>query len=345
MTKQLAIITLIFILSASAKAQNPSEFLPDKPGKWSYSSNIKTPGVEVVAFNKNLATVAEWFHQNVPMLKNPVGYDLLAKSFGISNDNYIKNAANYGLRSEMVFAFQLFLSDLSRGGKWTVEPPEYAFYINNTETGHGTNPNYKYFSVSEYDPFGVKNFSPTQEKAINDAVDQLNGIFAVFPFANEMAPGIHVYRESADSPFHHVIVFNPERPPYWLPITLKELAEIHIEYYTNQKDEFLLPQLSKEIAEFSEEELNAPAYFGHDTHYVLRANGKNEGMQLMRFNPEYWDKTLPPSAIQFMTFYYPQMNDDQMEETYRNNGRPNYPQLLVNQINWSDVAGLIMKGK
>jgi hypothetical protein len=78
---------------------------------------------------------------------------------------------------------------------------------------------------------------------------------------------------------------------------------------------------------------------------VLRANGKNKGMQLMRFNPEYWDKTLPPSAIQFMTFYYPQMNDDQMEESYRNNGRPNYPQLLVNQINWSDVAGLIMKGK
>jgi hypothetical protein len=33
MTKQLAIITLIFILSSSAKAQNPSEFLPDKPGK------------------------------------------------------------------------------------------------------------------------------------------------------------------------------------------------------------------------------------------------------------------------------------------------------------------------
>jgi hypothetical protein len=189
MTKQLAIITLIFILSASAKAQNPSEFLPDKPGKWSYYGNIKTPGADYAAFNKNLSALAEWFHQNTPMLKNPVGYDLNAVSYGISNDDYKKNAANYGLRSEMVFAFQLFLSDLSRGGKWTVEPPEYTFYINNTETGHGTNPNYKYFSVSEYDPFGVKNFSPTQEKAINDAVDQLNGIFAVFPFANEMAPG------------------------------------------------------------------------------------------------------------------------------------------------------------
>jgi hypothetical protein len=108
MTKQLAIITLIFILSASAKAQNPSEFLPDKPGKWSYYGNIKTPGADYAAFNKNLSALAEWFHQNTPMLKNPVGYDLHAKSYGISNDDYKKNAANYGLRSEMVFAFQLF---------------------------------------------------------------------------------------------------------------------------------------------------------------------------------------------------------------------------------------------
>lgn len=345
MTKQLAIITLIFLLSFSAKSQNPSEFLPDKPGKWSYYGNIKTTGTDYAAFNKNLAATAEWFHQNTPMLKNPAGYDLHAVSYGISNDDYNKNAANYGLRSEMVFAFQLFLSDLSRGGKWTVEPPKYTFYINNTETGHGTNPNYKYFSVSEYDPFGVKNFSPAQEKAINEAVVKLNGIFAVFPFAKEMAPGVHIYKESVDGHFHHVIVFNPERPPYWLPVTLRELANLYLEYYTSQKDEFLLPQLKKEIAEYSEEELNAPAYFGHDTHYVLRANGKNEGLQLMRFNSGYWDKSLPPSAIQFMTFNYPQMNDDQMEESYRNNGRPNYAQLLVNQINWSEVAGLIMKGK
>jgi hypothetical protein len=338
-------VIFLLTLSISTTAQNLSEFLPDKPGKWSYSTNIKMPGAEVVTFNKNLATVAEWFHQNVPMLNKPVGFDLLSVSYRISNDDYKRNAANFGLRSEMVFAFQLFLSDLSRGGKWTVEPPEYTFYINNTETGHGTNLNYKYFSVSEYDPSGVNNFSPAQIKAINEAVVNLNGIFTVFPFAKEMAPGVHVYKESADSHFHHVIVFNPERPPYWLPVTLRELAAMYLEYYTSIKDEFILPHLKKEIAEYTEEELNAPAYFGHDTHYVLRANGKNEDMQLMRFNPDYWDRSLPASEIQFMSFWYPQMSDDQMEETYRNNGRPNYPQLLVNQINWSDVAGLIMKGK
>jgi hypothetical protein len=344
MTKVSSILFLFILFqSRSLFAQKPSDFLPDKPGKWSYSTNIKTPGVEVVAFNKNLATVAEWFHQNVPMLNKPAGFDLSAVSYGIWDDNYKRNAANYGMRTEMEFAFQLFLSDLSRGGKWTVEPPHYSFDINNTETGHGTNPIYKYFSVSEYDPHRVLNFSPVQEKALNNAVDQMNGIFAVFHFDKEIAPGVNVYNESVGGNFHHVIVFNPERPPYWIPITLKELAKIHLDYYTSQKDEFLLPQLKKEIAELSDEELNAPAYFGHDSHYVLRANGKNEGMQLIRFNPDYWDRSLPPSAILFMTLYYPQMNEVAMDESFKNNGHPYYNQLLVNQIDWGKLAGMIQK--
>ncbi len=112
-----------FLVSLGTKAQKPSEFLPEKPGKWIYYNNIKRPGPELAAFNKNLASLAEWFHQNVPMLKNPTGFDLLATSFGIWEDNYKRDACNFGMRSEMNFDFQLFLSDLARGGKWVVEPP------------------------------------------------------------------------------------------------------------------------------------------------------------------------------------------------------------------------------
>ncbi len=344
----IALPLLILAYSFHTSAQNPSGFLPEKPGMWSYSTNIKTPGVEVVAFNKNLATVAEWFHQNVPMLKKPVGFDLSAMSFGIWDDDYKRNPANYGLRSEMNFDFQLFLSDLSRGGKWVVEPPHYSFYINNTESGHGTNPNYHRFEAEYFNyshPDSKYKFTSTDEKAINDAVVKLNGIFAVFPFEKEIAPGVNVYKESVDGPYYKVIVFNPERPPYWLPVTLKELAEIHLEYYTSQKDEFLLPQLKKEIAEFSEEELNAPAYSGHDSNFVLKANGKNEGLQLMRFNPDYWDKTLPPPAIQFMAFGYLEMTDSYIEEFYKNNERPDYPSLVDNSLILEELVGLIEKKK
>ncbi|MDZ7604310.1 MAG: hypothetical protein U5K79_01710 [Cyclobacteriaceae bacterium] len=282
----------------------------------------------------------------MPILKNPVGYDLLAASFGIWNDNYKWNAANYGMRSEMDFAFQLFLSDLSRGGKWLVEPPHYSFYINNTESGHGTNPNYHHFEAEYFNythPDSKYKFTSADEKAINDAVVKLNGVFAVFPFENEMAPGVNAYKESVDGHFYHIIVFNPERPPYWIPVTLKELADMYVEFYTSQKDDFLLPQLKKEIAEFSEEELNAPAYFGHDTHFVLRANSKNEGLQLMRFNPAYWDKSLPPSAIQFMTFNYFESTPEALDEHFKNNGYPKYNEMLLNEIDWESLAKMIMR--
>ncbi len=341
-----AALTFLFLaFYLQTNAQNPSEFLPDKPGKWSFKCNKSGQTTTELEFCKNQANVAEWFHQNTPILNKPVGFDLAAVSFEIWDDNYKRNAANYGMRSEIVFEFQLFLVDLARGGKWVVEPPSYRFYINNTEGGHGTNPNYKYYSDSEYDHAGVKNFSPAQEKTINDAVVKLNGIFAVFPLVKALAPGVDIYLESSDSHFSQMIVFNPDRPPYWLPVTVKELADMYLEFYSCQEDEFLLPYLKQEIADFSEEELNTPAYSGHDTHVVLKANGKNEGLQLMRFNPDYWDKSLPPSAIQFMTFVYPEMTDTQMEEYYQNNGHPHYGQLLANQVNWSEVASLIMQAK
>jgi len=339
------LVFFLLLQNAPVKAQSVSDFLPEKPGKWSYSSNIKTPGAEVVAFNKNLATLAEWFHQNVPMLTNPKGFDLNAWAYGKWDDNYKQKKSSYALRAEIDLGFQLFYS---KGGKWTIEPPHYSFDINDTETGHGTNPNYQHFDAEYFNSTHSDSkykFTSTDEKTINNAVDQMNIIFAVFPFAKEMAPGVHVYNESVDGNSSHIIVFNPERPPYWIPLTLKELAEIHLEYYTSQKDEFLLPQLKKEIAELSEEELNAPACSGHDTHFVLKANGKGEGLQLMRFNPEYWDRTRPISEIQFMTFYYPQMTQAQLEESYINNGHPHYSQLLANQIDWNKIVGLVKKGK
>lgn len=158
-----------------------------------------------------------------------------------------------------------------------------------------------------------------------------------------MALGVLVYKESVDGHFRHVIVFNPEKPAYWIPVTVREMADIYLEYYTNLKDEFLLPRLKMEIAEYPEEELNAPAFSGHDTHFILKANGKNQDLQIMRFNPEYWDRSLPPSAIQFMCFYYKQSSAEELEEHFRNNGYPNYNEKLLQEIDWGKLAGMIQR--
>jgi hypothetical protein len=320
-------VLLPFLIKAQPEL---TKFLPAKPGKWSYSSNIKSPVAEVVALNKNLANLAEWFHQNVPMLLNPKGYDLDAWAYESWDDHYKMSKRNYALRAEMEFNFQLFLRD---GGKWTVEPPHYEFYINSTESGHGTNGNYPYFDELKDDP--------KLERAINDAATKMNEVFAVNPFVKSLVPGVNYYDvESKD--FGTLVIFNPDRPAFWIPVTVKELAEIHLQYYKlrnkTEMDRMLIVQLEKEISEFSEEELNAPAFSGHDEHFVLKVNGKGEGLQLMRFNPDYWNCSLPPSAIQFMTFYYPQKDEVAMDESFKNNGHPYYSQLLVNEINWGKLA-------
>jgi ABC-type transport system substrate-binding protein len=134
-----------------------------------------------------------------------------------------------------------------------------------------------------------------------------------------------------------------------MPVTVRELSELYLKYYKlknkTELDKMLYAQLEKEIAELSEEELNAPAFSGHDTHFVLKANGKGEGLQFVRFNPDYWDRSLPPSAIQFMTFSYPQLDEVVLDESFKNNGYPKYSQLLVNEIDWGKLAKEMIVGK
>jgi hypothetical protein len=269
------------------------------------------------------------------MLLNPKGYDMDAWVYESWDDHYKMSKRNYALRASMDFNFQIFLS---AGGKWTVEPPHYSFGINSTESGHGSNSNYPTFNNVEDDP--------ALEKEINVAATKMNEVFAVFPFVKSLAPGVNYYDCEVKN-CGSLVVFNPARPDFWVPVTVRELAEIHLQYYKlknkTELDRMVYAQLEKEIAELSEEELNAPAFSGHDEHFVLKVNGKGEGLQLMRFNPDYWDRSLPPSAIQFMTFGYPQIDEVVLEEFIKNNGRPDYGQLLVNQIDWSKLAGMIKK--
>lgn len=196
-------LALVLILASNINAQESGNYLPEKPGKWVYSSNIKKPGNEYVVFNKNLAVLAEWFHQNVPLLANPKGFDLSAVSYGIWDDEYKKNPANYAMRSEMNFDFQLFLSS---GGKWTIEPPHWNFDVNNTESGHG----------------GMNKEGT--------AGSFLNSLFTVFPFVQVIVPGVHYY-DCENRTCGSLVVFNPNRPDYWLPETVREVVEAKLNFY------------------------------------------------------------------------------------------------------------------
>ncbi len=326
----------------SATAQKTKGYLPDKPGTWKFDYNIQAKTAGEIQYKKNVSTLAEWFHQQIPVLAQPKGYNLWAVTTGMLNDHYQLSPANYGMRAEMNFYFHMFISD---GSIWKAELPEacyYSFEINNTQGGpinyHGQFPHFDYLKDD-----------PKLEKAINTAASKLDDIKIIFPFKTQLAPGVHVYEEYPGSDRCHIVVFNPERPPFCIPVTMKELADIYLEYYSlYQKleiDRLVLQELKNEIAKIPADDLNKQAFTGHDSNIVFRFNGQKQGMPLVRFNPEYWNKSLPPSAIQYMTFWYPQMTENEMAEHLERFGYPVYSQMLVRQIDWIEVARLIMKEK
>jgi len=288
---------------------------------------------EADELHRNVKKVAEWFIQKAPVLSNPKGFDLWVYFTGYWNDKYKLQPGNYGRRGELNFDFRMFYRE---GGQWKVEPPHWSFEINNTEYGHGTNSNLPGWDNTK-DPESL-------EKPMNKAAADLNDLFRVFPFVRDIAPGVRLYGGG------NLIVFNPDRPPFWVPVTVRQVAEMKLAYYS-LIDKILLPVLKEEIAKLTTEELNAPAFSGHDEFFVLNvhpemADKTNEnGGQMMRFNPEYWDRSLPPSAIQFMTFYYPERSQTETEEFFTNNGYSIFGDVVMNSIKLEDLSGLIMRKK
>lgn len=344
MTK-LTLVAGVFFIAGPSYSQE-SRWALQKEGKWQFENNLPEKAYHLRnavmreednrAFKNNVTNLAAWWKQNHPMLKDPKGYDMHAFATWVWGDFTTKSETEYGIPASLSFLFELFLSD---GGKWTVEPPHYELTINATYGGHDG----WYFTPEanvEQDEM-----PDAKHQAILKAQQRLTEYFPAFPLKEQPWPGVNVYETYPGGP-QQIVVFNPERPPFWILATVREVADASLAYYSlfqeKEIDKMLLEQLKKEIAELSPEELDAPACAGHNTHFVLKVNGSQEGLQIMRFNPAYWNRNLPVWAIQFMTYWNASHTREEMEEQQRNT-YPDYPQLFVNRIKWNEVAELIQK--
>jgi hypothetical protein len=309
-SNQIKILALCFLLSSIILPQSEDRFLPNKPGKWTVKSKLNNlPKKEKTDFENNLTSIAEWFHKNVKMLAEPAGFDLPVTFGGMWNDEYKTRDYNYAYRCEIDFTFQLFIIEKGKETKWTIEPPYYEIDINNTEAGHGSN-----FDIGE-----------------------MKGLFVVFPLVKEIAPGVRLYGDG------NLIVFNPTRPEFWIPLTVREIVNAKLAYY-NKEDKSIYDFIKPLIDKMSDEELNAPAYYGSDD-AILSVNGKQDGLQIMRFNKDYWDCSLPKTAIQFIRMWYRSEDEFDMNEHIKNNGHPHYGQLLMNELPLKELGSLIQKQK
>lgn len=137
-----------------------------------------------------------------------------------------------------------------------------------------------------------------------DIFDGAHSYFTMPLKKKTVEPGIDVYDGEC------WVLYNPDRPPYWLTVTVEEAFRAAREFAAKETDEYTATLnkqfLDAEWAAFSEEDRKKPAFYGGGLSRVSASPGY-DGQdsifpQIMKVNPAYPDRTLPRSAIQFIWF-------------------------------------------
>lgn len=138
----------------------------------------------------------------------------------------------------------------------------------------------------------------------SDIFDGAHSYFTMPLRKKTVEPGIDVYDGEC------WVLYNPDRPPYWIPVTVEEAFKAAREFAAKETNEVAAAYnkqfLDAEWAAIPEEDRNKPAYFGGGLSRVSASPGYGGQdsifPQIMKVNPAYPDRTLPRSAIQFMWF-------------------------------------------
>lgn len=226
---------------------------------------------EIAANLNELTALVNTMRLN-PVLAGLKGFDCQTALYTVADCG---TAEGYGLPVRVSFGIcSWFVGKDGKPARNLIEPPEWSVMVNDLRSGTShafTSPEGRvYFSVP-----GVK---------------------------KTIAPGIDVY----DGEMY--ILYHPSRPPYWLPVTVREAAAAMLDAAKKDKDAhsraFMLTFVEKEYAAFSEADRDKPAYTGGRNGSLPRLMGQVSadatGSPLVRINPDYWNKNLPRSSIQFM---------------------------------------------
>jgi hypothetical protein len=201
-----------------------------------------------------------------PILAEPKGFESKARIYNvICNDQ-----DHYGVPSRISFEFcAWFLNKNGIPVFNAIEPPEWSILIN-------------------------------KQKVHSDANFEADKAYFMVPSKKEtIAPGIDLYDGE------RYVLYNPDRPPYWLPITVGEAFSKLKAYWSspsNPNDKFTAGQFMKMIeAEYAatpKSDMDKPAH----NKGGVGATAADTWPLIVRANPDYWNKSLPRSAIQILSF-------------------------------------------
>ncbi|MGB5264574.1 MAG: hypothetical protein WBN28_13325 [Lutimonas sp.] len=339
------------------------KYQPDKPGKFIYDNRLdKCPGVDVPTIQNKLTTIVEWVRQNNPVIEHPTGFDALVH---LTGDYWNANPKNedFGNRSSIAFLFSgLHLEKDGSTGTSGNAAHYTEIFINSPF----------YYIGTRFDEVGFQTDDPPHLKQpLEKALANLKRYFTTHPIIKEIAPGVRLYDPGSGNRFTGVLlVFNPDRPEFWIPVTVKEIMEAKLEYYKVKKEidrvnqEKMLAawakmnftpdpgqvptttvydEIKKEYENFTDEELNRPAFLGSGEQYgVSGINARGDGVAVVRFNPECWDRSLPVSSVQFMTLRYRSATAQELEEFIpRNLGLTDFEGIFYNNLPIEKMGVLI----
>lgn len=280
-------------------------------------------------YNQQVASIKNFVNELItssPLLTEKKGFDLNVAVNGYGNmdeqSKWLQKDFEYGIMTELCFQFQLFYL---KGGKWDNYCPNWCFKLNAPLYGKSL---------------------PFQD--LHSKYKVLNEAFLVFPHVKDIAPGVRFHYNDAGK--GELVFFNPSRPDYWLPVPLKEIVDARLKY-TAESEKAVYEMMKAQAGKLSEAELNGPAcYDNSDEYCLLGASSNKNGPPIMRFNPDYWDRSLPRSAIQYFTLDYFEVADKdkwqkERERFYRNNnGRIDYCLEAAYSINdFERLSGVIQK--
>lgn len=294
------LLLLLLFSFAPASAQKKFKPAPEAPGTWNYTylneakggyrsdANYVLSATELAAFKKKINQVVETLRQN-PVTANPIGYEPTVTAGIYANMFLYKyNPANIAGRipqSEIVLRFCILYQEIATGklSKDCMEVEHCDVWLNCIDRTVNSS------GYHSYEAFGPK-------KPIDEAFGKMNEVFQAPELFQTLAEGVNLYANG-------VIVAARKDRPYWIPVTAGEYFDLQIRYWTLKSAEegntYFLDMLKKEKESFSEANLKLPAYNGENPASLITVIPNNR--PYMRFNPNYFDKKIPRTALQLLT--------------------------------------------
>lgn len=337
--KYLISLLLIILSVLQTNAQDP-KLLTDKSGTFkidksklngqgpdSYDKSCGFADAEANATAKNLIALLEIFRR-IPVLSEIKGFDGIYDLYGGGRCN---TKYGYGLPTPVYFFFKTW--DLRKGkiDQWTIEPPVWFFEVDMTDRFCSNGFNVSNFQ-NEYRPTNEAYTAP----GMNKAAVELRELFYLPGKKEVVSPGIDRYGDN-------LILFNPDRPAYWSQVTIREVFRLLMDYWKLVPDksqvEAMMPILENEFSSFTESEKDGFAYVGRPE-TISRIGSEKKETPVMRPNPDYWNRKLPRSAIQFMWLEIPpkEIVKSQMDERWKRQDGYYYVSRLLYEL---DVKTLL----